>query len=79
MKKNKAWIWVLAGITTIVGIATAVALFIKCTGKRLQKDLDFDDSIYYEEEDPEAESLEADDSFVNPVDTDSDNAENKED
>lgn len=51
MKKNNLWVWILAALTAAAGIAVAVALFVKRAGKKLQKDLDFDDSIYFEEED----------------------------
>ncbi len=51
MKKNNVWVWILAVLTTVAGIAVAVTLLVKRAGKKLQKDLDFDDSIYFEEED----------------------------
>ncbi len=50
MRKSNVWVWILAAITTVAGIAVAVALFVKRAGKKLQKDLDFDDSIYFEED-----------------------------
>ena len=57
MKKSNVWVWILAAITAVAGVAVAVALFVKRAGKKLQKDLDFDDSIYFEEEDAEALDL----------------------
>lgn len=57
MKKSNVWVWILAAITAVAGIAVAVALFVKRAGKKLQKDLDFDDSIYFEEEDAETLDL----------------------
>ena len=57
MKKSNVWVWILAAITAVAGVAVAVALFVKRAGKKLQKDLDFDDSIYFEEEDAETLDL----------------------
>lgn len=57
MKKSNVWVWILAAITAVAGIAVTVALFVKRAGKKLQKDLDFDDSIYFEEEDAETLDL----------------------
>ena len=57
MKKSNVWVWLLAAITAVAGIAVTVALFVKRAGKKLQKDLDFDDSIYFEEEDAETLDL----------------------
>lgn len=57
MKKSNVWVWILSAITAVAGIAVAVALFVKRAGKKLQKDLDFDDSIYFEEEDAETLDL----------------------
>ncbi|MCI8501830.1 MAG: hypothetical protein HFJ85_06285 [Oscillospiraceae bacterium] len=51
MKKNNVWVWILAVLTTVAGVAVGVTLLVKRAGKKLQKDLDFDDSIYFEEED----------------------------
>ncbi|MGI5895885.1 MAG: hypothetical protein ACOX6U_02905 [Oscillospiraceae bacterium] len=48
--KNMFWVWLVAGITAVAGIAVAVALFVKRAGKKFQKDLDFDDSIYFEDD-----------------------------
>ena len=49
-KKNTFWVWIVAGITALAGIAVAIAVFVKRAGKKLQKDLEFDDSIYFEDE-----------------------------
>lgn len=57
MKKSNVWVWILAAITAVAGIAVTVAMFVKRAGKKLQKDLDFDDSIYFEEEDAETLDL----------------------
>ena len=70
-KKSSAWIWVVAAMTAVVGAAVALAVFAKRTGKKLQKDLDFDDSIYFE--DDEEETAE----FETPV-ADESGSENKE-
>ena len=51
MKKNNVWVWILAVLTTVAVVAVGVTLLVKRAGKKLQKDLDFDDSIYFEEED----------------------------
>lgn len=48
--KKNAWVWILASITAVAGIAVAVSLFVKRAGKKFQDDLDFDDSIYFEED-----------------------------
>ena len=48
--KNMFWVWLVAGITAVAGIAVAVALFVKRAGKKFQKDLDFVDSIYFEDD-----------------------------
>ena len=38
-KKNTFWVWIVAGITALAGIAVAIAVFVKRAGKKLQKDL----------------------------------------
>lgn len=58
--KNMFWVWVIAGITAIAGIAVAVALFMRRAGKKLQKDLDFDDSIYFEDDENAFDELSED-------------------
>ncbi len=59
-KKNTFWVWIVAGITALAGIAVAIAVFVKRAGKKLQKDLEFDDSIYFEDEDSDDEIPEDD-------------------
>lgn len=76
MKKNNIWVWVLAALTAVAGIAVAVALFVKKAGKKLQKDLDFDDSIYFEEED--GESTDLNDFDESGVDEEEESEEDKE-
>jgi hypothetical protein len=75
MKKSNVWVWILAAITAVAGIAVAVALFVKRAGKKLQKDLDFDDSIYFEEED--VEPLDSNEPSEEEEDIDSDEMEEK--
>lgn len=48
--KGKKVVGIVAVLAAIAGAAVAVGLFLKKIGKKVQEDLDFDDSIYFEEE-----------------------------
>lgn len=50
MKKKNSWIKVAAILTTIIGGAVAVAAYIKNKSKRLSDELDFDNSLYFDED-----------------------------
>jgi hypothetical protein len=51
MKKKSIWVGIIAAFAALAGVAVAVGLFIKNAGKKLQEDLEFDDSIYFEDDD----------------------------
>lgn len=53
MKKKSVWVGIIAAFAALAGVAVAVGLFIKNAGKKLQEDLEFDDSIYFEDDDTE--------------------------
>lgn len=50
MKKKNSWIKIAAVLTTIIGGAVAVAAYIKNKSKRLSDELDFDNSLYFDED-----------------------------
>ena len=53
MKKKSVWVGIIAAFAALAGVAVAVGLFVKNAGKKLQEDLEFDDSIYFEDDDTE--------------------------
>ena len=57
-KKRKVWIAVAAALAAIVGAAVAVAAFFKKKAKAIGDQLDYDASVYYDDEDGLAESEE---------------------
>lgn len=57
-KKRKVWIAVAAALAAIVGAAVAVAAFFKKKAKAIGDQLDYDTSVYYDDEDGLAESEE---------------------
>ncbi|MDF2568378.1 MAG: hypothetical protein K0R90_1834 [Oscillospiraceae bacterium] len=60
MKKG-GWISLLALFTAIVGIVVAIAAFMKKKGKTLKDDLEFDDSIYFEDDSDDDDDTDTDD------------------
>ena len=58
-KKRKVWIAVAAALAAIVGAAVAVAALFKKKAKAIGDQLDYDASVYYDDEDGLAESEEA--------------------
>ncbi len=58
-KKRKGWIAVAAAVAAVVGAAVAVATFFKKKAKAIGDQLDYDASVYYDDEDGLAETDEA--------------------
>lgn len=51
MNNKIKWVKIAAIATTIVGAAVAVAAFVKSKSKRLSEELDFDNSLYFDDDD----------------------------
>ena len=58
-KKRKVWIAVAAVLAAIVGAAVAIAAFFKKKAKAIGDQLDYDASVYYDDEAGLAEPEEA--------------------
>ena len=50
-KKKRSWITVIAVFTAIIGAAVAVGTFLKKKAKTIGEQLDYEDSLYYDDED----------------------------
>ena len=50
-KKKRSWITVIAVFTAIVGAVVAVGAFLKKKAKTLGEQLDYEDGLYYDDED----------------------------
>lgn len=68
MEKKHTWLKVAAGLTTIVGAAVAVTAYFKNKSKRLKEELDFDNSLYFDEDTSmlEHDQVEESDTSVSP-------------
>lgn len=52
MKKKTSWVKVMAIVTAIVGVGVAVVGFLKKKSKRLSDELDFDNSMFLDDDAP---------------------------
>lgn len=50
MSKKKTWVKVIAVASAVVGGAVALAAYLKNKSKRLSEELDFDNSLYFDED-----------------------------
>jgi hypothetical protein len=51
MKKKTSWVKILAVLTAVIGAAVAVAGYLKKKSKKLSDELDFDNSMYFDDDD----------------------------
>lgn len=58
-KKRKGWIVLAAAVAAVVGAVVAIAAFFRRKAKTIGDQLDYDASVYYDDEDGLAETDEA--------------------
>ena len=58
-KKRKGWIVLAAAVAAVVGAVVAIAAFFRRKAKTIGDQLDYDASVYYDDEDVLAETDEA--------------------
>ncbi|MGI5960217.1 MAG: hypothetical protein ACOX60_12505 [Massiliimalia sp.] len=50
MEKKHTWLKIAAGLTTAVGAIVAITAYFRNKSKRLKEELDFDNSLYFDED-----------------------------
>lgn len=50
MKKKTSWLKIITILTAVAGAVVAVSAYLKKKSKRLSEELDFDNSLYFDED-----------------------------
>lgn len=74
MKKKHSWIKIVAVLAAVAGAAVAIFAFLKKKGKKIKEELDFDEEMYFDDDEFEDDIMNGDETVAPEEDADEDTA-----